>query len=989
MPALPPRFLLGTGAADALSGSGDVDMLYGGKGNDTLTGGAGADTFVIGKGDGNDVITDFQAGDGGDALRLQNHGFADFWSVRAASVQVGADLRITLSDGATLLLRNVSLDDLTPANVIVDWRLSWSGSPTSWLSADQPGASLAGTAGNDQLTASAPDIALAGGEGDDTYFVWDHTDTVEEAAGAGIDTIKTYGVHGYSLATAQHVENLVLLGDAASSARGNGLDNFLKGNGAANFIDGGAGDDSLTGGGGRDIFVVRAREGSDVIMDFQTAAGGDIVALSGFGFRDFAAISAALHQVGSEAILDLGDGETLTFHNTKVASLTAEDFSLAPDIDAMTRTFFDGFDGFDRYSDGAGTWRTRFEWWGDGAFTLSDNGEQQIYVDRDFRGLTGVEEDEPLGLNPFSLQDGKLVITASPIDEPGEATADFAFSSGMISSQSSFWQTYGYFEIVAELPQGAGAWPAFWLLPVDNSWPPELDVFEAFGDQPDQVHSAVIDPSGTAGGWAQVDTSNGPHAFGMKWTPYEITFYVDGVETMSAATPADLNAPMYMIANLAVGGDWPGDADSAFSAAFGIDSIAAYQLPEYTLSGYTLRSTGSAAKYFQATADGQTVTGSGSNDRLDAGQHAVTLRGLGGDDSYRIADPSVTIVESLGGGIDEVRASTGFALPDHVENLYLTNAAGAAGATGNALANIVSGNGSDNVITGGLAGDILHGGGGPDTFVFARGDGSDVIADFSADDVVRLGDHGFSTFDEVVAAMTEVSGDTWLQLSSFETLVFRNIGIDRFAAENFDLPSIPPESQAWIRANIGTSGADTMTGSASSERFEGKGGADSYSGGIGDDTYLVDNDEQIVVERPREGIDTVESYISFALPDNVENLTLLSAGETGLGNALANRLTGSAGDDTLNGKAGSDWLFGGDGDDVFVFEVGDGDDAVADFTGSAAGLAERDLLRFVGFGEDAHLSHAGEDWTIHHAGGEQTIHLAGVTALSQDDYVFA
>ena len=988
MPALSPRFVIGTGAAESLAGSDGVDFIVGGKGDDTLTGGAGADTFVISRNNGDDVISDFQAGPGGDALRLQNLGFADFWAVRAASVQVGADVRISLSDGATLLLRNVSLGDLTPANVVVDWRLAWSGSPTTWLSADQPRTSLSGTSGNDQLTASAEHITLSGGAGDDTYFVWDHTNIIEEAAGAGVDTVKTYGVHGYSLATAPEVENLFLLGDASSSARGNALDNFLRGNGAANFIDGGAGDDSLAGGGGGDIFVVRAGEGSDVIMDFQ-AATGDTVALSGFGFRDFAAISAALHQVGSETILDLGDGETLTFHNTKSNSFTADDFSLAPDHEAMTRTFFDGFESFDRYADGAGTWRTRFEWWGDGAFTLSENGEQQIYVDRDFRGLTGVEADAPLGLNPFSLEDGKLVITASPIDAPGDATGDFAFSSGMISSQSSFWQTYGYFEIVAELPKGAGAWPAFWLLPVDNSWPPELDVLEAFGDQPDQVHSAVIDPTGTVGGWAQVDTSNGPHAFGMKWTPYEITFYVDGVETLSVATPADLNAPMYMIANLAVGGDWPGDADPSFSAGFGIDSIAAYQLAEYTLSGYTLRTTGSAAKSFQASADGQTLTGSTGNDSLEAGQHAATLRGLAGDDSYRIADPAATIVESLDGGIDEVRASTGYALPDNVENLYLTAAAGNASATGNWLANIVSGNASDNVIRGGLAGDILYGGGGRDTFVFARGDGSDIIADFSADDIVRLDDHGFSTFDEVVAAMTEVGNDTWLQLSGFETLVFRNAGIDAFAEKNFDLPSIPPESQAWIRANIGTADADSMSGSASNERFEGKGEADSFSGGVGDDTYLVDNDEQVVVERVREGIDTVESYISFALPDNVENLTLLSPGESGLGNALANRIVGSAGADTLNGKGGDDWLFGGDGDDVFVFEAGGGNDTVADFTGTAAGLAERDLLRFVGFGENAYLTQAGEDWTIHHEGGDVSLHLAGVTALSPDDYVFA
>ena len=53
-------------------------------------------------------------------------------------------------------------------------------------------------------------------------------------------------------------------------------------------------------------------------------------------------------------------------------------------------------------------------------------------------------------------------------------------------------------------------------------------------------------------------------------------------------------------------------------------------------------------------------------------------------------------------------------------------------ATGNALPNIITGNGGTNVITGGLANDILTGGAGKDTFVFERGDGSDIITDFEA-----------------------------------------------------------------------------------------------------------------------------------------------------------------------------------------------------------------------------------------------------------------
>src|SRR5690606_25974480 len=152
-----------------------------------------------------------------------------------------------------------------------------------------------------------------GGPGDDTYIVWDHSNTVVEDADSGIDTISTYGVHGYSLASAANVENLTLLGGQSSSARGNGLANIITGNDGSNLIDGGGGGDVLTGGGGRDTFALRQGDGSDVIMDFQAGQRGDTVALAGFGFENFDDVRVALHQVGSDAILDLGDGSVLTF----------------------------------------------------------------------------------------------------------------------------------------------------------------------------------------------------------------------------------------------------------------------------------------------------------------------------------------------------------------------------------------------------------------------------------------------------------------------------------------------------------------------------------------------------------------------------------------------------------------------------------------------------------------------------------------------------
>lgn len=860
-----------------------------------------------------------------------------------------------------------------------------SGAPTTWSSTDEVGSTLYGTGDNDQLSGSAKGITLIGGAGDDTYFVYDHTNIVVEEADGGIDTIATYGVHGYSLTTSPNVENLTLFGDFASSAHGNDLDNIITGNDKNNLIDGGAGDDVLIGGGGRDTFVVRQDHGSDIIMDFQSGPHGDKVALDGFDFTHFADVRSALTQDGANAVLDLGDGSTLTFSNKAVNSFSAANFSLGVDKGSMIQTFHEDFDTFERFEDGEGVWRTRFEWWGDGAFTLPQNGEQQIYVDTDFRGLAGTEEDAPLGYNPFSLADGQLVITAEAIDDESAATKHYDFTSGMISTQSSFWQTYGYFEMTAELPEGAGAWPAFWMLPVDNEWPPEIDILEAFGDQPNQVHTAVIGADGITDTWSQVDTSSGSHRFGAMWTPYEVTFYVDGVEIMSTPTTPELHDPMYLIANLAIGGPWAGNADPSLMAQLKIDEIVAYQLPEYTLENYTLKASERATRFFDGTNGNDTITGTDGNDGINGRAGVDTLIGGLGDDTYTVNNSNTKIIEHAGEGIDMVRSSVDFTLPDHVENLTLFGNA-SRNATGNELPNIIVGNSGNNVISGGGGNDILTGGGGADTFVFARGDGSDIITDFeNGIDVVRLDDYGFSTFEEVHAAMKQVGDDTHLILSSFETLVFRDVEVSQFTEDDFLLPRIPPESQAWIRANIGTDGADTMYGSASNERFEGKGNADIYKGGMGDDTYLVDNAEQQVIELPGQGIDTVESYISYMLPDNVENLKLLNPGTTGTGNELANRIIGSDGDDVLNGKGGNDYLFGGAGNDTFVFEAGNGTDTVADFTSNAE---EQDMLRFVGYGEGAYLSNSGDVWRIHYSGGEETVYLTGVTSLAPTDYEF-
>ncbi|MFO1401338.1 MAG: YqiA/YcfP family alpha/beta fold hydrolase [Steroidobacteraceae bacterium] len=109
---------------------------------------------------------------------------------------------------------------------------------------------------------------LAGGAGDDTYLAG-AGDTVVEAAGAGIDTVRSAA----SFALADNVENLVLTGNASTTGRGNALDNLIVGTDAslagangANYLVGGGGNDRLQGGTGNDVYA-----------DFDVTTGLDVV----------------------------------------------------------------------------------------------------------------------------------------------------------------------------------------------------------------------------------------------------------------------------------------------------------------------------------------------------------------------------------------------------------------------------------------------------------------------------------------------------------------------------------------------------------------------------------------------------------------------------------------------------------------------------------------------------------------------------------------
>jgi serralysin len=134
-----------------------------------------------------------------------------------------------------------------------------------------------------------------------------------------------------------------------------------------------------------------------------------------------------------------------------------------------------------------------------------------------------------------------------------------------------------------------------------------------------------------------------------------------------------------------------------------------------------------------------------------------------------------------------------------------------------------------------------------------------------------------------------------------------------------------------IEYAVGGSGNDQLIGNDVANLFDGRLGADTMAGGLGNDNYVISKGD-IVSELVNQGSDLIRSWISYSLVDtdgagnnggNVEKLTLLgNAAINGTGNNLNNILTGNGAANILSGNSGADKLFGGVGADTLTGGLG-------------------------------------------------------------------
>ncbi|WP_240127038.1 calcium-binding protein [Thermomonas alba] len=767
---------------------------------------------------------------------------------------------------------------------------------------------LGGGEGNDQLLGAAGNDSLSGGAGNDALY-----------GGTGSDQL--YGENG----------NDRLLG-------GDGSDNLIAGDGN-DTLSGGAGDDYLYGGNGEDIYLFGRGDGHDVLNNYgyqQNAPKGALVLGSGIATSDIKMWRSGnylcLGIIGTTDRIDIAD----YFEADATGAYTVKEIRFADGtvwsvdyVKATVLTATDGDDdiyGYDTDDVLAG---------GSSNDHLSGRGGNDILNG----GLGNDSLDGGKGNDQLNGEDGSDYLSGGEGDDilSGGAGSDTLFDDdgddivdGGADADTLY--SYGTGNDTFRFGRGSGAD----ILYNSDAATSRNDVIE-LGDG-----IAVGDISLRRSGETLILSINGTSD----------SFSVVGFFADDGTSSARIDQVLFkdgtvwttaMLKTMSLQGtagndDLTGfDTDDVFSGGAGNDTIS-----------------GAAGNDQISGGEGDDVlNGDAGNDTLFGELGADTLNGGDGDD-----------VLSGGDGMDALAGGAGNdTLLGGEGQDFLAGDAGDdfldAGAGDDQL---VGGEGNDQ-LRGGLGNDVLQGGAGDDRYYFARGDGSDLIWDIDGRTTVYVSQLSLEEIffrregTQLVVRFASSAGDE-VRLEGFfdpaTGLALRGINIDYGTGQVWEISPEALELETLkttavndiIQGNdadnvvlasdgddriAGFGGNDTLSGGAGQDVLDGGMGQDTLIGGSGDDLFLVDDDGDTVIEASGEGVDTIESAVSYTLPANVEALRLVGSGNidaTGgdagdrlYGNSGSNVLTGLAGNDELDGGAGADTLIGGQGDDTYIVDA--------------------------------------------------------------------
>jgi Ca2+-binding RTX toxin-like protein len=757
--------ILGDASSNLLFGGGGDDLLDGGGGTDALSGGAGDDVFILD--DSGDSVAEL-AGAGNDEVRT------------ALAAYVLPD----------------NVESLTGLSALAQE-----------LTGNALGNLISGGAGADTFRGLA---------GDDIYLVG-VGDTVAEAAGEGVDEVRTL-LASYTLG--ENLENLLGTGAAGQELIGNGL---------ANRIEGGAGPDSLEGGGGDDVYVADAGdqvveiggEGLDEVRtslatyalpanveilvgtsllgqdltgndlgnrisggagaDVFRGGGGDDLYLAGTGDQVVEQAGGGIDEIATAlTIYSLGENiENLTGTALRAQKLIGNilDNVIRSGIGADTLI---GAGGDDIYYVNSGL-DYIYELSGDGFDIVRTTGTYLLYHNAHIERLEIADAAGAAAISLYGNEFGNHIV--------GNAGANVLVGGGG-----------------ADVLQGLGGDDIYGIDAVGTV------VIEVDGEGFDQVATFVD--------YTLTDAMS-----------IEVLYARDNTLTTSLVLTGNALAnALYGNAgsNTLIGGggadiltgyagndfyrvEEAGDAVVEYAGG-GFDSV--YAVGSYTLAAGTeiellsaIDPAAAAAMTLIGNEFANIIYGNAGSNTLIGGGAADILIGDAGNDFYRVEEAGDVVVESAGGGYDSVYAVGSYTLGagSEVELLSAIDPASAAAMTltGNAFVNTIIGTAGVNTLIGGGGADVLIGGAGND---FYR-------AEEAGDVIVESAGGGF---DSVYAA----TGYSLGAGSEIELLS----AIDPASAAAMDLIG-----NEFANRLYGNAGVNVLDGKSGSDLLTGSGGADFFA----------------------------------------------------------------------------------------------------------------------------------------------------------------
>ncbi len=809
-----PVTVFGTSGNDLLGSDGTSDVIRGGAGNDTIYADGGDDIYVFGSEGGNDVIAhrSLSFANGSDAIRFE--------TINAANVSLnksGNDLIITASGiGETITVKDhydqdaFAIREIQFANGEI-WNQSTIEAVANGGSAV---ATLAGTSGNDTLTATSTTINMKGGAGADTFVINQSSSkfiTITDfnaAEGDVIDITAFTGTTGYNshmnpLQKAGHGSFSLYTptGDIKLNISGHDIDdmaphNFrsdnlyygrgqsIGGTSGADTISATVANDTIYGNEGNDSIyanvghdVVYGWTGNDTINGYQgnDLIGGD----DGDDLIDGGDDEDTLYGGNGLDTIRGGYGHDVIVGDAGNDSLMGEDGNDTLDGGAGNDTMKGGVGNDVYYVDAASDVVTENGSEGNdtvvsslASYTLGSNVEN-LTVDTlggnaIGNGLSNVLRGNAVGNSMHGLV-GADTLYGLAGDDTLAGNEDGDLIDGGDGIDRLFYE-YSNGGVTVNLGTGS------------------VSGGHATGD-------TILGIEYVSGSLSYADNITGDAGANALWGHggNDTLNGGDGNDTLEGGDGNDS-----LIGGSGQDMAFYGNSNAGININLGSGTASGGHAAGDTLSGIEIIGGSSyadaiagdgLANYLNGSGGNDTLYGADGNDTMVGGAGADNLNGGNGTDMLDYSASSMAVYVNLQGGNGNLSAVGSDAYGDvyvSIEDVYGSNLADTfAGGSGN---NLIYGNGGNDFINGFTGNDTLHGGAGDDTFFFWNNHGADVILDFqgagvAGGDTISLYQTGYANFAALQSIISYSGGNATITFSAGNAITV--VGVTSFISSDF------------------------------------------------------------------------------------------------------------------------------------------------------------------------------------------------------------